>query len=52
MRRTSASRASTITATGGGRIAIRILFIITIMIPPVLIRRTTTSTLTPRMRLA
>ena len=36
---TSATSASTITATGGGRIAIRILFIITIMIPP----RTATS---------
>ena len=43
---------TTTTATGRGRIAIRILFIITIMTPPALIRRTTTSTLTPRMRLA
>ena len=43
---------ATTTATGRGRIAIRILFIITIMTPPALIRRATTSTLTPRMRLA
>ena len=52
MRRTRATRASTTTATGGGRTAIRILFMIRIMIPPALIPRTATSTPTPRMRQA
>ena len=52
MRLTNAASASTITATGGGRTATRILFIITIMITRPLIPRTAASTLTPRMRLA
>jgi hypothetical protein len=50
MRRIGVTSACTIMATGGGRIAIRILFIITIMIPPTLIPRTATSTLAPPMR--